>query len=411
MSARRSVVLLALPLIAACAGAGESSWAGTVTDSAGIAIVQNPEQGAWGAGKGWTVQEELSIGEMAGDANYQFGQIAGVDVDDAGNVYVLDQQGQDVRVYDSSGKFVRTIGKAGSGPGELGTNSAGLEVMDNQVYVADLGNQRLSRFSLEGEALGDTHIDFAQAIPARWDEMPAGRLVAQLRHIQFTGPDVAPTGDAIRAVNADGTFGDTVGMLPAGETITMTGGQPQIKMFSPEPIWDADPTGVLVTGRNNEFRLEERDASGAVKRIITKSAAPKPVTDRDKRVIRNAIRELAAKQAPGAPPAALDAYVNSIQFADNFPLFASLAFGPGGSIWAQRVHSGEEIASGEEGTFDAQDLGSTDWDVFDAEGRYLGVVTFPGRYQPVRVVGDRFYGVARDDLDVQTVKVYRVDMG
>jgi len=411
MSARRSVVLLALPLIAACAGAGESSWAGTVTDSAGIAIVQNPEQGAWATGKGWTVQEDLSIGEMAGDANYQFGQIVGVDVDDAGNVYVLDQQANDIRVYDGTGKYVRTIGQSGSGPGEIGPNSAGLEVMGDQVYIADLGNQRLSRFSLQGEPLGDTHIDFAQAIPARWDQMPSGRLVAQLRHLQFTGPDVAPTGDAIRAVNTDGTFGDTVGMLPPGETVTIVGGRPQIKMFSPEPIWDAGEAGTLVSGRNSEFRLEVRDASGALKRIITRPTPPKPVTDRDKQVILNAVRELAAKQAPGAPSAALDAYVNSIQFADNYPLFASLALGPGGSIWAQQVRSGEEVAGGKEGTFDAQDLGSTAWDVFDAEGRYLGVVTFPGRYQPVRVVGDRFYGVARDDLDVQTVKVYRVIMG
>lgn len=411
MSARRSLALLALPLIAACAGAGESSWAGTITDSAGIAMVQNPEHGVWAAGKGWTVQEALSIGEMAGDANYQFGLIAGVDVDQAGNVYVLDQQGQDVRVYDATGKYLRTIGQPGSGPGEIGRNAAGLEVMGDQVYVADLGNQRLSRFSLEGEALGDTHIDFAKAIPARWDEMPSGRLVVQLRHLQFTGPDAAPTGDAIRAVNDDGTFGDTVGMLPAGETITMTGGRPQIKMFSPEPIWDASEGGSLVSGRNNEFRLEVRDASGAVKRIIMRSITPKPVTDRDKQVIRNTIRELAAKQAPGAPSAALDAYVSSIQFGDNYPMFASLALGPEGSIWAQRVRSGEELAGGEKGTFDAQDLGSTDWDVFDAEGRYLGVVTFPGRYQPVRVVGDRFYGVAKDQLDVQTVKVYQVITG
>ena len=82
MSARRSLMLLALPLLAACAGAGESSWAGTVTDSAGIAIVQNPAQGAWTPDKAWKVEEVLSIGEMGGDANYQFGQIVGVDVDD-----------------------------------------------------------------------------------------------------------------------------------------------------------------------------------------------------------------------------------------------------------------------------------------------------------------------------------------
>jgi hypothetical protein len=69
--------------------------------------------------------------------------------------------------------------------------------------------------------------------------------------------------------------------------------------------------------------------------------------------------------------------------------------------------SGDEIA-GDEATFNIQDLGSSTWDVFDAEGRYLGPVTFPGKYQPIRAMGDRFYGIARDELDVQSLKVYRV---
>lgn len=409
MSARRSALLLVLPLLGACAGAGESSWAGTVTDSAGIAIVQNPEQGAWAADKGWTVQEVLSIGEMGGDADYQFGQIAGVDADTAGNVYVADQQAMNVRVYDAAGTYVRSIGEPGTGPGEFSNAIAGLEVMGDQIYVPDLRNLRLSRFSLDGEPRGDTHIDFSQAIPARWDEMPAGRIVAQLRHLAFNDPDATPTGDAIRAVNADGAFGDTVGMLPAGETVTMSGGRPQVKLFSPEPIWDADPNGTMVSGMNNGFRLEVRDAAGALKRIVTRPVTPKPVTDRDKKVILDALREIYQRQ--GLPAANVEQALGMMHFADNFPTFASLAIGPEGSIWAQRVRSGEELAGGEEGTFDVQDLGSTDWDVFDAEGRYLGVVTFPGRYQPIRVVGDRFYGIAKDDLDVQTIKVYKVVIG
>jgi 6-bladed beta-propeller len=410
MSARPFALALVLPLLAACGHSGASSWAGTISDSAGVAVVQNPTEGMWGAGQGWTVQETLSIGEMGGDEHYQFGQIAGVDVDATGNVYIADQQARDVRVYDATGKYVRTIGKPGSGPGEFGPQISGLEVVGDQIFVPDIGNQRLSRFSLEGGALGDTHIDFAQAIPARWDEMPAGRLVAQLRHIAFTGPATAPTGDAIRAVQDDGAFGDTVGMLPPGETITMSGGRMQVKMFQPEPIWDADESGEMVSGRNNEFRVEVRDAAGAVTRIVTRPSTPRPVTERDKKVILDALREV-YKRA-GAPPQAVEQALSLFQFADNYPAFASLALGPQGSIWAQRVRTGDELTGGAQGgTFDVQDMGSTEWDVFEADGKYLGTVTFPGRFQPVRVLGDRFYGIAKDSLDVQSMKVYRVVTG
>lgn len=76
----------------------------------------------------------------------------------------------------------------------------------------------------------------------------------------------------------------------------------------------------------------------------------------------------------------------------------------------QNFRTGDELA-GAEGTFDIQDLGSTEWGVFDSEGRYLGIVTLPGKYQPIRAKGDRFYGIARDELDVQSLEVYRVVTG
>jgi hypothetical protein len=49
------------------------------------------------------------------------------------------------------------------------------------------------------------------------------------------------------------------------------------------------------------------------------------------------------------------------------------------------------------------DFGSRTWDVFDAEGRYLGVVNMPLRFQPVRFLGNVIYGIQRDELDVQYV--------
>lgn len=109
----------------------------------------------------------------------------------------------------------------------------------------------------------------------------------------------------------------------------------------------------------------------------------------------------------GVPPEAAQSVVDGIEFADHYPAFVSLALGPEGSIWVQNFRSGDELDSEGE-SFDVQDFGSTEWGVFDAEGRYLGSVTFPGKYQPIRAVGELFCGIARDDMDVQSLKVYRV---
>jgi hypothetical protein len=55
--------------------------------------------------------------------------------------------------------------------------------------------------------------------------------------------------------------------------------------------------------------------------------------------------------------------------------------------------------------------GSPDWDVFDRDGRYLGVITMPPRFQPVEFLGDRIYGIQQDDLDVQYIVVLGVVKG
>jgi hypothetical protein len=99
-----------------------------------------------------------------------------------------------------------------------------------------------------------------------------------------------------------------------------------------------------------------------------------------------------------------------MEFAGYFPAFTSLVLGPKDSLWVQTLLPDEELtALG--ATLALEDMGSRVWGVFGADGHYLGTVAFPTRFQPIRAVGDRFYGVATDDLDVQSVKVFRVVTG
>jgi len=100
----RLLVLLLLPflpVLQACGGAG--AWEGTITDSAGVSIVMNTATPMWRAGDAWTVEEELRIGTVAGEAELQFGLITGLDVAPDGTVYVLDMQASEVRAFDAEG--------------------------------------------------------------------------------------------------------------------------------------------------------------------------------------------------------------------------------------------------------------------------------------------------------------------
>ena len=403
-----SALLLFAPLtLAACddAAAG-GAWGGTVTDSAGVVFVANPADGMWGEGEGWTVREALSVGgALDGDPAYQFGMVTGVGVDAEENLYVLDQQAREVRVFDPEGRWLRSFGKPGSGPGEMGMQAAALLVVGDEVWVPDLQNQRVNRYALDGTPVGEVRIDLQRGIPVRWDGPVEGRPLAQIRVLNLVDPEAPRGGDPIVAYGPDGAVVDTLMTLGMGETLSMERGGPSVGLFAPEPVWDLGSDGRLVTGRNHEFRLEVRDPSGALERVVTLPRERAPVTEQDREGIFESLRQAAADQ--GAPPQAVEMMLQRMTIGDHFPVFMSVLVGPEGTLWTQRVRPGSEAAGS--GAFQIDGMGSPDWDVFDADGRYLGVVSFPERAQPLLVRGDRVYAVAWDAMDVQRVAVYRVD--
>ena len=367
----------------------------------------NPESGLWEDGEGWTFAPELSIGGGLEETRpeYIFGQIAAIGLDPSGNIYVSDMQAQEVRSYDATGAHLHTYGRPGSGPGELGFGVAGLGIVGDQLLIADaIGNQRITRYSIDGEYLGSFPFDITQGVPFRWDASDTHPLVAQRRLLSLTGEDLGPpTGDPVMSFDPDGNVTDTLLVLTAGSSFQIQGGQVQFRFFDPEPMWDLGDDGWLVSALNSIYRIEVRDPSGTLVRIVERPFEPKAVTQADQDAVMGAIRDLLGEQ--GLPPEAMDLITQQASFAETFPAFASILAGPDGSLWVQRLRSGSELG-GED--FNVQDLGSPVWDVFDAEGRYLGEVEVPARFQPLRFSADLVYGIGRDELDFAGLKKYSV---
>lgn len=401
---------LSLLVASACAGAGDGSdWRGTMRDSAGITIVENPAEGMWTAETRPTVTEELKIGSMEGRPEEQFALIIGIDVDAQNNIYVLDQQARRVRVFGPDGTYLREMGGTGSGPGELSQVTMGVMLTaGDTVLVVDAGQARITRYAPGGEAIASTPLDMGSGIPIRWDKLPDLRLVNQVRSMSMQGQaDAGPLEDLLLVRGSDGTVQDTIIELPAGQSFQMGGGGMRIRIFEPEPVWTLDQQGHVVFGMNSEYTLNVHDAEGALTRLVRMPFERQPVTEDDKQAFTRFISE--AWRNAGVPPAAMDQMMASLGFADHYPAFASLLGGPQNTIWVQHVRTAAQVAESG-GEFSAQDVGAADWDVLDAEGRFLGVLNLPQRFQPLRAAGNRIYGVWRDDLDVQHVMVLSVDL-
>ena len=389
----------------ACDGAAPAgSWAGSITDSAGISIVTSRGPGIWAESEQWLVEPDLRIGEFGGDPRYQFGQIGSLALNGVGNILVVDRQAREVREFTAQGEYVRTIGSPGQGPGqfERGVTDIFLTKGDT-LLVPDVRNRRVHRFAPDGSLLDAVSLDIGKyrVLRSRWSAVRA-EGVMQVRPAASESED--QPNDELRVVNSDGSLGAVLLSLPRGGLFEPGGA---LRYFTPEPMWGVTDSLTVMYGVTGEYRLGLYDRGGALRTVIAREHMPRPITDRDIRAFFAYLDR--AWLANGARPDQLRANRQRVRFAETFPAFSAVHQGPQGTIWVQRVQAPGDLSDERIELYNfIEDFGAADWDVFDAAGRLLGMVRMPLRFQPRLFVGDAIYGVVRDEFDVQYAVRVRV---
>jgi len=87
----------------------------------------------------------------SGTADGQIATACGIDVD-KGEVFVVDVGNDRIQVFDTDGTFLRKWGASGAGPGQLET-PYGLDVESDEVFVTDLTTDRVTVFDRQGTYL------------------------------------------------------------------------------------------------------------------------------------------------------------------------------------------------------------------------------------------------------------------
>lgn len=367
--------------------------------------------------------EEMSIGVADGAEEYTIGEVADMALGRDGSLYVFDGQVPVVRHYDAAGKFLRSIGRSGSGPGEYRSASGIATMPDGRLLVWDTGNWRINVYAANGDFLtqwmtpsgmsGGGTAQYSRAILAD----TSGMVITRKTIFNMRNMDSRPT--VWLRFRPDGTPADTVHEPPAtvlgrvsarAERVSTSDEVP----FAPRRIVAMSPLGYLVAGYANRYAFEIHQPGRAVV-SVRRDMKPEPVSRTERAEGRKRVEDRMRQTDPNWT-------WNGPEIPENKPLYHSLQLGLDGRIWIGLTpETGPRISSISGGggigqgprrppppAADREPPKPSLFDVFEPDGRYLGQVQVPAGASAVLRKGDQVWAVALGDDDVPRVKRYRI---
>src|SRR5690606_31727230 len=143
-----------LLLVAAACGDSAPRSVASERDSAGVRIVENPVPDA--SVPQWSLSAEPTVvlGDLDGSEQEQFGNMIDVRRLTSGELVVSDASSYQVRVFDSTGQWLRTLGQRGEGPGDFSLVAGLLAGDDDAISAWDIRQRRITRFTPDGNVIG-----------------------------------------------------------------------------------------------------------------------------------------------------------------------------------------------------------------------------------------------------------------
>ena len=127
-----------------------------------------------------------------------------------GSIYIIDQVTRLPRVYDTEGRFVRSLGRKGDGPGEYQDASAILIGSDGRVHILDLRLNRRTILSPTGEVIATLPLGSGAPMMASAALLPnngivTNRILLDAEGAGFAFQEMDATGKRVRLFS-EGAF-------------------------------------------------------------------------------------------------------------------------------------------------------------------------------------------------------------
>ena len=331
----------------------------------------------------WSLTELMTV--HGGD--HGFTNAVSLAVDGQHQLYVADMGEAVIRVFDSTGAGVRTIGRRGAGPSEF-EDLYSIGWLGDTLVALDPGNSRVGLLTRSGDWLGHRQqrriggdgvrlIQGDRAVYAPGVLVRDSVVVATLiRHTADGWKDTVELPDRRKGQPPIGIVCETPDGGIHGFTIP----------FSSRPVLTMSPAGDLVLARSGEYRISFARAGDTI-RVVEAPANPIPV------LAEEWADSLRPYQAWKEKFAGVPCDPSSVSAPATRPVIQEIWFDDEGQMWVERT-----------------DQGSPTFDVFNSDGILLASLPAPTRDHDVTptVRNGRLYVLKTIESGEQIVQVYQV---
>ncbi|MFH1754456.1 MAG: 6-bladed beta-propeller [Candidatus Latescibacterota bacterium] len=369
------VSIALIPLLAMPAQAAD--WKGEEVQKDGVLHVLNPNKAVEPA-KTVELKELWRVGGDTDDEDEFFGVIGTILTDKKGNVYLLDSQLSQVKIFSQSGEFIRNIGREGEGPGEFRSPTGMFFTEAGLLGVMQIAPGKIVLLTSEGEPAGE------YPLPASEDggfllllggNSGAGNVVMAMGKNAFSEQKFETT-RYLASIDAKG--------IETARYHEETRGIDFANALLDEMTWDTfdrrwtvgwDGRVYAVT-KYQGYNIHVWNRDGKLNRIIEVDHKPRKRTQEETDLVES-IYGLFTRQIPNGK-------LQMCEFSKDIETMFSRE---DGSLWVLSSEGSHDNPEGSIGVFD----------VFDGDGHFVRKVTLMGEGNPMTdgyyFVGDRLYVV------------------
>lgn len=302
-------------------------------------------------------------------------------------------------IYDSSGSFLKSVGRGGGGPGGFAGLGWVRQLRGDTLRAWDFRNRRLPLFTSDGTYVRSVPLRSAQSgvltVHGAWSD---GSLLASHgveADADLPREQVARESLMYVRYGSDGATADTLGWYPGNEFYQVASREGSLIRtvavavpFMRSPHVALSPRGFYF-GTGESYSIGRYNRDGVLEVVVRSGLGNRPVTSRVEERYQEEI--ISAIGNPNVRRTQQRAWTE-LGFPRTMPAFGSLVVDVEGNLWVR-----DDAAPGET---------TPAWQVFNSRGLWLGSVAGVPEFTPSHNGADFAIGIRVDELGAEYVHMH-----